>query len=169
MLNLYERVRTDFENEAEEELDDSEDEEVESSDSESVSLEIEGWSSVLEHVREVGREDGSHLVENLCDLFVEEYGEEPSLDELAALWDGIQDALAEEADEESEESGDEAYDPENDDDVSMAEMDQVADRKFEQDHYEMVMLNTPATASKLGNALSWAVYFDEEELCSEAE
>merc|ERR1719229_1394560 len=31
------------------------------------------------------------------------------------------------------------------------------------------MLNTPATASKLGNALSWAVYFDEEELCSEAE
>merc|ERR1719242_2999896 len=32
-------------------------------------------------------------------------------------------------------------------------MDQVADRKFEQDHYEMVMLNTPATASKLGKAL----------------
>lgn len=170
MLNLYERVRTDFENEAEEELDDSEDEEVESS-SESVSLEIEGWSSVLEHVREVAREDGSNLVENLCDLFAEEYGEEPSLDELAELWDGIQDALAEEAAEDSEDSGDddEAYDPSNDDDVSMAEMDSAADRKFEQDHYEMVMLNTPATASKLGNALSWAVYFDEEELCSEAE
>merc|ERR1719189_3145207 len=170
MLNLYERVRTDFENEAEEELDDSEDEEADSS-SDAVSLEIEGWSDVLEHVREVAREDGSNLVENLCDLFAEEYGDEPSLDELAELWDGIQDALAEEAAEDSEGSGDddEAYDPSNDDDVSMAEMDHAADRKFEQDHYEMVMLNTPATASKLGNALSWAVYFDEEELCSEAE
>merc|ERR1719242_2276039 len=105
MLSLYERVKTDFQNEAKEELDDSE-ADSESEDSESVELEIEGWSDVLDHVREVARDDGSQLVENLCDLFAEEYGEEPSLDELADLWQGIQDALAEEAAEESEESGD---------------------------------------------------------------
>jgi len=107
LTSLYSKIRTDFANEAEEELDDEsgsdavteseteleQDEDTESGDE---------WEEALNVVRDLGRQDGLALAEGVIDALYEYNGQQPSLDELTSAWFGIQDDLAAEADEESE-------------------------------------------------------------------
>lgn len=198
LTNLYSRIRTDFGNEAEEELEDeseSESEaeiesesghEVESEGEEEMGLDDE-WEDVLEHVRKIGRKDGRSLAHSICDLFADVNGSEPSLEELHEVWQSIQDGLAEEAqnvdetedstsidvDSESdwESASDEegAYDPNNVADQVLAKRDAAEDRKHEVEHFEQMVLNTPMVTGKRGGGVSWNMYFDESELNEEAE
>jgi len=198
LTNLYSRIRTDFGDEAEEELEDeseSESEaeiesdsenEVESDSEEEVDFGDE-WEDVLEHVCKIGRKDGRSLAHSICDLFADVNGSEPSLEELHEVWQSIQDGLAEEAqnvdetedstsidvDSESdwESASDEegAYDPNNVADQMMAKKDASEDRKHEVEHFEQMVLNTPMVTGKRGGGVSWSMYFDESELNEEAE
>jgi len=76
------------------------------------------------------------------------------------------------ADEEGSESAeedvpieDEDYDPDNSDDVVMAEIDDSENLKHDKLHFDDIMLTTPITNSKRGKGgCSWKVYFDESEL-----
>jgi len=56
------------------------------------------------------------------------------------------------------------YDPENSDDVEMAEIDASENLQHDKLHFDDIMLTTPVTKSKRGKACSWKVYFDESEL-----
>merc|ERR1719334_2633100 len=73
----------------------------------------------LKHVRDLGAIHQNEFVNTICDLYAEEYGAEPSTEELYDLFSDIQQVFAAEADEEestasdSETDGD--YDPEEDD------------------------------------------------------
>jgi len=189
MTNLYSRIRTDFGNEAEEELEDGTESEIESeSESEVASLEEvdvgDEWADALERVGKMGRADGRSLAHSICDLFADVNGSEPTLEELHAVWQSIQDGLAEEAqnvdesssidvDSESdwESAADEegAFDPNNAADQVLAKRDAAEDRKHEVEHFEQMVLNTPMVTGKRGGGVSWNMYFDESELNEEAE
>ena len=149
MTDLYDRIKTDFANEAEEELDDTESATTETTEVESEeeteqdteeeeeekSMELmeEDWEDTLEYVRDVGRKDGTLLAQDLCDIFFDEFGEEPSLEELTDLWQGIQDELAMEAEEaeDSEDDEESDYDPDNEDDQFTANVDALEDERYE--------------------------------------
>merc|ERR1719447_2113866 len=119
------------------------------SEAESESEVDEQWQETLDRVRSTAKRDGRVLVNNICDAFYDDNGEELSLEELTGIWQEIQDELAleaqEEADSEDEQQSDgEAaeYDPENED---VAE-----DRAHELDHFLPVLLNTPMVSAKSG-------------------
>ena len=184
LTSLYGRIKTDFANEAEEELEDEEESEAEAEsgiESEEDQDFGDEWDDALDHIRSIAKKDGKALAQNVCDLFNDVNGAEPSLSELHELWQSIQDSLAEEAleqgqDEEEESSDDEesddeeaAYSPENRIDSALASEDLAEDRNHELQYFEQTMLNTPAVSSKGGRSVSWNVYFDEADLNEEAE
>jgi len=211
----------------------------------------------LQHIQDIGRDDGEQFADNLCQVMAEENGAEPSLSELTDLWEWIQEQFAaeaaeededeeaestplsfyksvvgedwvsranhlylneegrlptehelvatvrsfanelahsallgdseevdsESAPEEEEESGDEAvdendpqntsdieYDPQNTTDQELARCDGAEDVKHQIHFFDAPsMLNTPMVQSKSGDAVSWNVYFDEEDLNRSAE
>jgi len=186
LTNLYDRIRTDFANEAEEELDDESEAEIESeSESEvesegSVDLDEE-WEDALDAVRKIGKKDGRTLANSICDLFADVNGSEPTLEELEAVWELIQDELAEEAEIEnetdsesdwesvSEDEEEEEYDPNNSADQKQAKKDAAEDAKHEVVHFDRTVLNTPMVTSKKGGGVSWNMYFNESDLNEEAE
>merc|ERR1719326_1430610 len=140
---LYGRIRTDFANEAEEELDDDEDDddeaesESEEEEEEEVEVDHDEWCSALSQVQRVGAADGAVLAEALCDLLHSEYGEEPSLSQLSSIWQSVHEEVAFEAaeDNESDDDGDSDYDPSNDDDLFVAELDAAESRQHEAVHF----------------------------------
>merc|ERR1719491_1199939 len=88
------------------EFDDSES--VASSVAESVAFNEETFNEeafgedmdlALEHVQNLGALHQSEFVDNVCELYTEEYGAEPSTAQLFGLFSGIQQLFAEEADE----------------------------------------------------------------------
>jgi len=173
LATLFAKIREEFANEAAEEMDDESGAE---SEAESESEVDEEWQETLDHVRSTAKRDGRVLVNNICDAFYDDNGEELSLEELTGIWQEIQDELAleaqEEADSEDEQQSDgEAaeYDPENEDDAALAQQDAAEDRAHELDHFLPVLLNTPMVSAKSGGGVSWNVFFDEEQLCEAEE
>merc|ERR1719499_1698790 len=77
---------------------DSEDEETE----EVEDLEM-AMTSVVEMASALGSLHQQQFVNEICDLYVEENGEEPSLNKLYAIFGDVEDALAESEEEEDEE------------------------------------------------------------------
>merc|ERR1712217_608945 len=81
---------------------DSEDEETE--DVEDLEM---AMTSVVEMASALGSLHQQQFVNEICDLYVEENGEEPSLNKLYAIFGDVEDALAEsEEEEDSEDDGD---------------------------------------------------------------
>jgi len=192
LTDLYDRIKKDFANEAQEQSEEEEEEQEEASETESEaeeeieseeSLEIaDDWEGTLDHIRDIAKKDGAALAENACDLFYDINGDEPTLEELTQLWQIIQDELAAEAEEdidseyssESEEEEEveeveEVYDPENDADQKLAQKDAAEDKKHEVENFDQVVLNTPMVTAKNGGAVSWNMYFNEGDLNEEAE
>jgi len=159
VADLYSRIRTDFANEAEEELEDdesldesegeSEDESEDEDDSEvdtasesemesvveSEVEEIDGeqWEEALDIVRALAKQDGESLVEDLVDSLYEINGQIPSLEEVTDIWQGVQEQLLEEADEESDEGSDEEEDDEHDYDPDNLDDQYLAEQDLVED------------------------------------
>jgi len=139
------------------------------------------YAEALAHVRIIGKLDGAAMASNLCQIMSEVNGEEPSLEELSNVWQGIQDQFADEAEEEiesmdysqseseeeEEDDSDDEYDPDNTRDQVLARWDTEEDVKHEMQHFGGDMLLTQT--SEKGNGVSWNVYFDERELTRQAE
>lgn len=113
LKGLYSRIRADFADEAEEELDDgsesdatsesvTEEELDESTEDTQDSEGGDEWEEALDVVRDLGREDGHALAEVVMDVLYEYNGQQPSLLELSYTWTQIQKDLAAEANEETE-------------------------------------------------------------------
>jgi len=196
LTDLYDRIKKDFANEAEEQSEEEEEEEIDAESEEEEETEIESeesleiaddWEGTLDHIRDIARKDGRSLAENACDLFYDVNGDEPTLEELTELWQLIQDELAAEAEEEldeidieseSESEAEEAeeeeeeespYDPNNTADQKLAQKDAVEDKKHEFENFDQVVLNTPMVTAKSGGGVSWNMYFNEGDLNEEAE
>jgi len=123
---------------AEEEVQD----EADCGETDAVSF-AEEWSSAMEHVQSLAREDQEGLVDLVCDIYADHHGSEPSTPELYEIFAGIKASFADEATEdlveaevaaleldgdesESEESDDEDYSPEEDSfDYQMDALDDV--------------------------------------------
>merc|ERR1740123_2882070 len=123
---------------AEEEVQDEED----CGETDAVSF-AEEWSSAMEHVQSLAREDQESLVDLVCDIYADHHGAEPSTPELYEIFAGIKASFADEATEdliesevtaleldgdesESEENDDEDYSPEEDSfDYQMDALDEV--------------------------------------------
>merc|ERR1719334_1057391 len=120
-------TETESETETESDLESQTESEQMSDDDESLD------ESVKEYVRAIAKEDGKVLAQDLCDIFFDEYGEEPSLEELTDLWQGIQDELAMEAEEaeDSEDDEESDYDPDNEEDQFTANVDALEDERYE--------------------------------------
>jgi len=100
LTTLFAKIRADFANEALEELEEDSGSETESERESESEVEVdEEWRATLGRIRRIGRIDGEALAEQIGDAFYGENGEEPSLEELAEIWEGAQDALAAEAQE----------------------------------------------------------------------
>jgi len=142
LTSLYSRIRTDFANEAEEELDDESEAESEAETESESEIESEEevevsdseWESALSLVQRVGAADGAVLAEALCDLLHSEYGEEPSLSQLSSIWQSVHEEVAAEA-AESDDEEDSDYDPSNDDDLFVAELDAAESEQHEAVHF----------------------------------
>merc|ERR1719249_349158 len=115
LSDLYDRIKTDFANEAEEELNDESDteEEVEveeeteeeEEDEEEINDEL---AAALDHIREIARLDGAALAEKVCDALYEETGEEATLEDLTAVWQSVKEEFVEAQSEMEVEDDDEA-------------------------------------------------------------
>merc|ERR1719499_1993423 len=80
---------------------DSEDEETE--DVEDLEM---AMTSVVEMASALGSLHQQQFVNEICDLYAEENGEEPSLNKLYAIFGDVEDALAESEEEDDEDEGD---------------------------------------------------------------
>merc|ERR1712013_560676 len=69
----------------------------ESVESDSDSELAQEMNSALEHVCELGRIDGEQLAERIIDIYSENNGEEPNVEELSEMFSNIVDTFADEA------------------------------------------------------------------------
>merc|ERR1719334_2519318 len=111
LTDLYDRIKTDFANEAEEELNDESDTEEEVEEEEETEEEVDDeeeeeindeLAAALDHVREIARLDGSALAEKVCDALYEETGEEATLEDLTAVWQSVKEEFVAEVEAQSE-------------------------------------------------------------------
>merc|ERR1719249_63192 len=117
LSDLYDRIKTDFANEAEEELNDESDTEEEVEEEEETEEEVDDeeeeeindeLAAALDHVREIARLDGSALAEKVCDALYEETGEEATLEDLTAVWQRVKEEFVEAQSEMEVDDDDEA-------------------------------------------------------------
>jgi len=99
-------VEAQSENEVE-----SADESVDDDDTESESE--DEYEEALEHIRGIAKLDGEAMASNLCQIMLEENGEEPSLEELTEIWSEIVDEFAAEAQSEIESEDESEFDEES--------------------------------------------------------
>jgi len=146
LTTLFAKIRADFANEAQEELDEDSDSDSETeSESESEldaeteaesesEVEVdEEWRATLGRIRKIGSIDGEALAEQICDAFYDQNGEELSLEELTEIWEGAQDALAAEAQELSDDEDTECdSDSEVDHDLAERESEGEVDEEWQE-------------------------------------
>merc|ERR1719249_101084 len=119
LSDLYDRIKTDFANEAEEELNDESDTEEEVEVEEETEEEVDDeeedeeeindeLAAALDHIREIARLDGAALAEKVCDALYEETGEEATLEDLTAVWQSVKEEFVEAQSEMEVEDDDEA-------------------------------------------------------------
>jgi len=133
LTDLYDRIKTDFANEAEEELNDESDteEEVEEEEEEETEEEVDDeeeeeindeLAAALDHVREIARLDGSALAEKVCDALYEETGEEATLEDLTAVWQSVKEEFVAEVEAQSEMEVEDDDDDEAEEDLTPFEL-----------------------------------------------